>query len=272
MDRAAIHHRAAADLADRDDELEVAARAHHALAALPLGDPADAVALATAAGDRARDRLAFDEAARWYRRAHDAASADSAIGPRARAELLLAEGSALRSVASPRAEDVLAEAAVAADGMGDMELLRRVVVTWTYRHGGAIVFGPRLRPWIARALEAPPGHDVALQARVVGAAAIVACFDDPTRAWELLSVAQELAASAARRPRDLGRCHRRAAPSSGCSPRPIGRWSGTGTDHQRPHGGPCPADARRGRAGGRCVLASPKSRCAWATCRAPSRP
>jgi hypothetical protein len=196
QDRAVIHERAAANLGDHDDEVQIAARAHHALAALPFGELVDAVALATAAGDRARDRLAFDEAARWYRRAHDAASAESVIGPRARAELLLAEGSALRSVASPRAEHVLAEAAVAADGMGDKELLKRVVVTWTYRHGGAIVFGRGLRPWITRALDAPPGHDVALQARVVGAAAIVATLDDPPRAWELLSVAQEMAASA----------------------------------------------------------------------------
>ena len=80
-ERAAIHRRAAASMTDHDDDFQVTARAHHALAALPLGDIADAVALATAAGNRARDRLAFDEAARWYRQAHDAASADSAIGP-----------------------------------------------------------------------------------------------------------------------------------------------------------------------------------------------
>ena len=198
MDRAAIHLRAAAELADRDDELQVAARAHHALAALPLGELADAVALATAAGDRARDRLAFEEAARWYRKAHDVASADATIRPRARTELLLAAGSALRSVLSPRAEDVLAEAARAADAIHDAELLKRVVITWTYRHGGAGVFGPGLRPWVHRALQAPPDHDLALQARLVGAAAIVAVHDDnPTRAWELLAAAQEMAASAA---------------------------------------------------------------------------
>ena len=191
-ERAAMHRRAASSLGD---ELQTAARAHHALAALPLGEVADAVALARAAGDRARDQLALVEAARWYRRAHDAASADPTIGPRARAELLLAEGSALRSVLSPRAEYVLSEAAVAADSMGDVELLKRVVVAWTYRHGGADTFGPGLRPWVARALEAPPGHDPALQARVVGAAAIVAVPDDPARAWELLRAARAIADS-----------------------------------------------------------------------------
>ena len=144
-ERAAIHRRAAASMADHDDDFQVTARAHHALAALPLGDIADAVALATAAGNRARDRLAFDEAARWYRQAHDAASADSAIDPRTRAELLLCEGAALRSVLSPRAEDVLAEAAVAADALHDIELLQRVVVTWAYRHGGATMFRADLR-------------------------------------------------------------------------------------------------------------------------------
>jgi hypothetical protein len=197
MERAAIHQRAAADLADGDDEFRVAARAHHALAALPLGDPADAVALACAAGDRARDRLAFEAAARWYRRACDAASADSAIGPAVTAELLVAEGSALRSVGSPRAEDVLDEAARAADAMHDAGLLKRVVVTWTYRHGGASVFGAALRPWLDRALQAPPDPDLALQARLVGAAAIVAIFDDPTLAWELLAAAKQMAAAAA---------------------------------------------------------------------------
>src|SRR5262249_41926356 len=153
-------------------------------------------ALATASGDRARDRLAFDEAARWYRQAHDVASADSTIGPGAPGELLLAEGSALRSVLSPRAEDVLAGAAGAADAMQDAELLKRVVVTWTYRHGGAGVFGPGLRQWIARALEAPPDPEMALQARLVGAAAIVASSDDPIRARALLGAAQEMAATA----------------------------------------------------------------------------
>jgi hypothetical protein len=197
IDRAAIHQRAAADLADGDDDFQVAARAHHALAALPLGDAAAAVALARAAGDRARDRLALDEAARWYRQAYDAASAEPTIGPKARAELLLAEGSALRSVLSPRAEEVLAEAAVAADALHDAELLKRVVVTWTYRHGGASVFGPGLRPWVHRALQAPADRDLALQARLLGAAAIVACGDEPTPAWDLLTAAEKTAASAA---------------------------------------------------------------------------
>jgi tetratricopeptide (TPR) repeat protein len=197
IERADIHLRAAADLADHVDDFDVAARAHHALAALPLGERADAVALATAAGDRARDRLAFDEAARWYRQAHDAGSEDAAIGPMARAELLLAEGSALRSVLSPRAEDVLAEAAAAAHAMNDTELLKRVVVTWTYRHGGASLFGPGLRPWVDQVLTAPSQRDMALQARVLGAAAIVAWPADPSRAWELLATAKEIAASAA---------------------------------------------------------------------------
>ena len=196
IDRAAIHRRAAADLAHGDDDFWVAARAHHALAALPLGDAADAVALARAAGDRARDRLAFDEAARWYRQAHDAASVESTIGPRARAELLLAEGSALRSVLSPRAEDVLGEAALAADALHDAELLKRVVIIWTYRPGGAGVFSPALPLWVDRALQAPPDGDLALQARLVGAAAIAAGPDEPTRAWDLLAAAQKMAASA----------------------------------------------------------------------------
>src|SRR5918994_6956040 len=77
QDRAIIHQRAAAKLADHGDEFQVAARAYHTLAALPLGELADAVALATAAGDKARDGLAFDEAARWYRRAPDPAAAPS---------------------------------------------------------------------------------------------------------------------------------------------------------------------------------------------------
>ena len=193
-DRAAIHRRAAADMADHDDDFQVTARAHHALAAVPVGEVVEAVALATAAGNRSRDRLAFDEAARWYRRAHDAASADSSLGSRTRVELLLAEGAALRSVLSPRAEDVLAEAAVEADGLGDVGLLQRVVVTWVYRHGGA-VFGPGLRQWVVRALETLPDHDMPLHARLLGAAAIVTRYDDSTRAWELVRVAKEMAAA-----------------------------------------------------------------------------
>ena len=56
---------------------------------------------------------------------------------------------------------------------------------------------PDLRQWVVRALEALPDHDMPLHARLLGAAAIVACYDDPTRAWELLRVAQEMAASTA---------------------------------------------------------------------------
>src|SRR5262249_30677084 len=82
------------------------------------------------------------------------------------------------------------------DAMHDAELLKRVVTTWTYRHGGASVFGPELRPWIHRAIQAPPDRDETLQARLIGAAAIVEISDDPDRAWELLAAAKEMAAAA----------------------------------------------------------------------------
>ena len=255
-------------MADHDDDFQVTARAHHALAALPLGDVADAVALATAAGNRARDRLAFDEAARWYRRAHDAALADSLIGPRRRAELLLAEGAALRSVLSPRAEDVLAEAAAAADGLADIELLQRVVVTWAYRHGGA-VFGPELRKWVVRALEAATRsrhaapRPVARSGRNRHAATTTrpgrGSWYASQRRWRRR---QRTTAPAGRRDRRAQRLLVACAARSN-----VVR---TGTEDQRRHRGASPgghATRARWRMQRHGVS---KSRCVWATCRLPS--
>jgi predicted ATPase len=70
-------------------------RARHALAALPVGDSDEAVALATEAGHAAMDRLSFEEAARWFDSAVQVMTGNSR-GPE-RARLLLARGLAERA-------------------------------------------------------------------------------------------------------------------------------------------------------------------------------
>ena len=139
--------------------------------------------------------------------------------------------------------------------MHDAELLKRVVITWTYRHGGAGVFGPDLRRWVPEALDAPPDDDLALQARLVGAAAIVAITDDATRAWELLAAAQEMAASAAD---DRARLDVAVAELNVFWLLAFTRSNVVheGAAHQRAHRGRCPRDARRGRARGCSVISS----------------
>ena len=104
----------------------------------------------------------------------------------------------MRSVLSPRAEDVLAEAAVAADALHDIELLQRVVVTWAYRHGGATIF--RARPAARGSSERSRRYPITTCRSTPACSApppSSRCYDDPTRAWELLRVAQEMAASTA---------------------------------------------------------------------------
>ncbi|MGH9137901.1 MAG: ATP-binding protein, partial [Acidimicrobiales bacterium] len=119
-------HRAAGEAIERRHAGEVAphlgalgphlgALAHHFLAAAPIGDAAKAVDYGRRAGQRAAGMLAYDEAARWFRRA---THADPAMAAGDRARLLVALGDAVwrdRDLAGARA--VLAEA---------MELAREV--------------------------------------------------------------------------------------------------------------------------------------------------
>ena len=91
-----------------------------------------------AVGDHARRQFAYDEAARWYRQAWEVAVLMPSPHPSLRAELLLAEGAALRATLAADAGDVLHRAAEEARALGDADLLARIVV-----RGGIATAVPR---------------------------------------------------------------------------------------------------------------------------------
>jgi class 3 adenylate cyclase len=153
-------------------EAHTAELAHHALASLALGGADRALDLARRAGDHARRQFAYDEAARWYRQAWEVAVLMPSPPPSLRAELLLAEGAALRATLAADAGDVLYRAAEEARALGNADLLARIVVTWGHRHGGATLFDERLFPLVSLSLDWLPSTDSPLRARLLGFAAV----------------------------------------------------------------------------------------------------
>ncbi|MGI5131389.1 ATP-binding protein [Pseudonocardia sp. CA-107938] len=126
--RARIHQRLAALLEPLADDPDVAPElAHHALAALPLGDPAAAVRWARRAAERATAQLAHEEAARLLGLAVDAGRGVLPAGERG--ELLLAAAqahAAANDVAAAAA--ACTEAADLARHTGDHALLGRAAL------------------------------------------------------------------------------------------------------------------------------------------------
>jgi hypothetical protein len=121
VDRARAHAAVGAALADRYagvTDLHVDELAHHFLAALPGGEPATAVALATRAGDRALGAFAHERAQQLYAAALGALELvdglDGTERARLRTDLLLGLGRARQSSAEPRARATLLEAAAVA--------------------------------------------------------------------------------------------------------------------------------------------------------------
>ena len=126
--RARIHHRVATLLEPLADDPDVAPElAHHALAALPLGDPAAAVGRARRAAEVATAQLAHEEAARLFGLAVDAARGVLPAGERA--ELLVAAAhahGAANDIATATAFCI--EAADLARHAGDHALLGRAAL------------------------------------------------------------------------------------------------------------------------------------------------
>jgi DNA-binding CsgD family transcriptional regulator/tetratricopeptide (TPR) repeat protein len=128
LDRARVHLAVADELTGRAGDEHVAEVAHHRIAARPLGDPALAADAAARSAALAMAQLAFEEAARRYGWALDAATAAGA-DPRTRATLLLD-----RARAQHRANDNAAamadcqEAAMLAQQVGDAEVLGQVAL------------------------------------------------------------------------------------------------------------------------------------------------
>lgn len=159
-----VHHRAAVALAPRADDPDVVPDlARHALAALPLGDRAAAVAHARRAAELATAQLAHEDAARMLARALDAGR--GVLDAPARIELLLAEaGARIRSNDVAGAVATCSAAADLARRTGDAEALGRAALMLP--GVSELPWLEHAQAWCADALAALPPGDSALRSRL----------------------------------------------------------------------------------------------------------
>jgi DNA-binding SARP family transcriptional activator len=151
--RARLHCRVAEALADLGGD-HVGELAHHWLAADAPGHVDEAIRAAQAAGDRALDQLAPDEAMQWFAEGLRLAT-EPAQDPE-RCDLLIGLGEARRQVGAAF-RDVLLEASALAERLGDHARLTRAVLANTLGPFGAA--GPRdleREGALVRALEVVP--------------------------------------------------------------------------------------------------------------------
>ena len=127
--RLELHARAAAALAtpQADDRVQ-SERARHACLALPLGDAREAVELVRAAGQRAEQAHAYDEAVTHYRRGIDAARFLEPVDPDAILDLTVRIGAALHHRGDPDGLPMLLDAAQQARETGNAGALVRAAM------------------------------------------------------------------------------------------------------------------------------------------------
>jgi class 3 adenylate cyclase/DNA polymerase III delta prime subunit len=128
--RARLHRRIAELIeADQQHRLDrVGELANHWSKATAPADSAKAIEYAVLAGERALDRLAPDEALRWYTQAQDLLASGSAPDDHERVRVLVGLGDAQRQVGSPAYRGTLLEAAHLAQRIGDADLLVRAAL------------------------------------------------------------------------------------------------------------------------------------------------
>ena len=133
---------ALSDLYRSDPGPHLAELAHHSIAG---SDFEHGLELARRAADRALESLAYEEAARLYQVALEAAEVSAAPGT-TRSELLLAQGDAqILAGDGPAARETLLRAAGIAKSEGDAERFGRAALAY----GGRDIWGPR-QEWDAR--------------------------------------------------------------------------------------------------------------------------
>ena len=129
--RRELHARVAERLHERvraGREAFLAPQAHHALAALPVGDPEAAMRAARLAADQARSRLAYEEATELLERALSTCDALD-LPAQSRVEVLLALGwTRTEAGRLEQGRDVFREATRIARGLGDASLLARAAL------------------------------------------------------------------------------------------------------------------------------------------------
>lgn len=179
-----------------DPEPHLAEMAHHFFEAAPLGEAGRAVEYGRRAAERANRVLAFEEAARHYEVALQAADMGSSFGAAERCELLLGLGNSLaRAGDLQRAKTVFDRAADVARAGGMHEQLARAALGYGGRFVWARAGGdPHLRPLLEEALSALPDEDGELRVRVMARLAGV-LRDDVRREprWSLSQHAVEMA-------------------------------------------------------------------------------
>jgi DNA-binding winged helix-turn-helix (wHTH) protein len=130
--RLALHRSLAEALAalhGAHPEAPAAEIAHHYYEAMPAGTAEEAVAWCVRAAEASHAQLAYDEAARHYERAVEAADFASAPDPARRCELRIAWGEALRTSGEREAgRKRLAHAARLARDLGRSDLLARAAI------------------------------------------------------------------------------------------------------------------------------------------------
>jgi len=144
--RASLHRLAVDALSDvyrHDPGSHLAELAFHSIAGNDLDRGLE---LARSAADRALESLAYEEAARLYQVALDAAEASAAASRPVRGELLLAKGDAqILGGDGPAARETLLRTAAVAKADGDADLFGRAALAY----GGRDIWGPR-QEWDAR--------------------------------------------------------------------------------------------------------------------------
>ncbi|MFC4942976.1 ATP-binding protein [Pseudonocardia sp. GCM10023141] len=163
--RARIHQRAADSLrASADDPDVLPELAHHALAALPLGDAAAAVGWARQAAENAMTALAHEDAARLFVRAVDAGR--TVLPPVARADLLVVAAHA-QAVANniESAIELGTEAVALARRIGDPALVGRAALVMP--GVSDLAWLHLCRDWCEEALRGTPDADSAQRAQLL---------------------------------------------------------------------------------------------------------
>lgn len=173
--------------------------ARHWMAATSPVEPAKAVHHATAAGARALDQMAPDEALRWFEEA-SVLVARHGFDDRQRAEILLGLGNAQRQCGVAGHRETLMEAARLADRIDATDLLVQAVLAGSRGMASAIgKADPERLAMIQRALERVGETDLALRAQLLALVAAERAYVDDL--VDRLALAHE-AVGAARRSAD----------------------------------------------------------------------
>jgi DNA-binding CsgD family transcriptional regulator len=177
-ERARIHHRVVDVLQPVVEPDVLPELAHHALAALPLGDPAQASRWAAGAAGLAMVQLAHEEAARLYGRAVEVGR--GALTEPERVELLLATARAQALAHDvPGAAATCAEVAELARRTGDAEALGRAALGMP--EVSEVPWLTTVRGWAEEALRGLGDGDSPLRARLLAqlAHSLVLAADRP---------------------------------------------------------------------------------------------